>query len=137
MMNKKENQEKKNLLIFGYGVSLILFLVGIRLWIKHGLGTGHIIWFGLAGALLVVTIVNYEWLRPLYLRWMKAATGIGVIVSGVILGVLFYGVFGLIGIILRLMGKDLLNQRIEREKATYWAAREPDQRGVERYRQQF
>ena len=136
-MNIKKNQEKKNLLVFGYGFSLIFFFVGIRLWLKHGFGIDRAVWLGLGGLWLIVTIANYKWLRPAYQQWMKITGWIGTIVSAVILAVLFYGVFSPVGIILRLMGKDLLNQRIEREKATYWAAREPDQRGVERYRQQF
>lgn len=137
MMSKKKQREKKNLLVFGYGFSLIFFVVGIRLWLKYGFSIDKALWLGTGGLWLVVTIVNYEWLRPVYRGWMKVSGGIGTIVSAVILAVLFYGVFSPVGIILRLMGRDVLDRRIEKRRLTYWNRRPLDQRGEERYRQQF
>ncbi len=136
-MHKKENQEKKNLRVFGCGFGLIFLFVGIRLWVKHGFGIDKAVWLGLGGLWLLVTTARYEWLIPVYRRWMRITGRIGTVITAVVLAVLFYGVFGPIGIVFRLVGRDLLDQGIERERLTYWVKRQSDQRGEEKYRQQF
>jgi len=79
---------------------------------------------GLAFFFLLVTYINVWWLKPLYHRWMTLAHGIGTIITGIILSVMFYGVFGVVGIIMRIFSIDLLDQKIEREKSSYWIKRE-------------
>jgi hypothetical protein len=57
--------------------------------------------------------------------WMRFGLLLGHIVSPVALGILFYGVFALLGATLRLMGKDPLRLRREPAATSYWVPREP------------
>ena len=131
------NKEKKNLLVFGHGLSFIFAFVGARLWIKHGFSMEELVWFILATAFLIVTTINYQWLRVIYKKWMQVAICIGTIISAIVLTVLFYTVFGLVGIILRLMKKDILDENIAQGKITYWLERSQEHRGKEYYHRQF
>ena len=115
--------EKKNLMVFGYGLAIILALIGRHIYKHHGMGWIH----GVLGVailtLMVVTSVNYRWLLPFYKRWMQVAQAIGHVVTGIILSILFYGVFGVVGLILRLLRKDLLEEEIDHAQPTYWHKR--------------
>ena len=61
---------------------------------------------------------------------------IGWVVSHVLMAIAFYGVITPIGLLLRLAGRDLLEQRLDREAKSYWQPRRPvtDRR---RYFRQF
>jgi hypothetical protein len=91
----------------------------------------------LAAFLLFLTIARPESLRPLYTVWMKGAHFIGQTVSVVVLGLIFYLVFAPVGIVLKLLRKDLLDQKIEPQKNSYWQQRPPQPFDPKRYQQQF
>ncbi len=78
---------------------------------------------GLSVIILALTILRIEAIKPFYNVWMKAAAGIGMIVSGVVLSLIFFLVFGAVGLVLRLLRKDLLDQRFEPGKKSYWSRR--------------
>jgi membrane-associated phospholipid phosphatase len=64
-------------------------------------------------------------LRPLYIGWMMFAFVLGWINTRIILGIFFYLILTPIGLVLRLTGKDLLDERMDREASTYWKKRDP------------
>jgi len=114
------DQEKKQLVIFGYGLAVILSLISVHLWRHHGWHSAHVILFPCVITLILLTAGRYSILRPFYRQWMRGAHFIGSIITGVVLSLLFYLVFGVAGVILRLIRKDLLDQRIDRAIDSYW-----------------
>jgi hypothetical protein len=86
----------------------------------------HWSWYA-AGALLFIAagLFAYRLLRPVYVAWMMLAQVLAWLNTRVILGVFFYAILTPAGFILRLLGKDLLDERIDRSAATYWIRRAP------------
>ena len=132
-----KNKERKNLLVFGYGLAVILTFMTLRFWIKHGFSPFGVIVLLAAALLALITATNVQILKPFYTAWMAVAHRIGGVVSSVILIIIFYTLFGIAGIILRLLGKDLLSQRIEKEAKTYWRKRPSQTEDVSRYTRQY
>jgi uncharacterized membrane protein YraQ (UPF0718 family) len=119
----KPQQEKKNLLVFGYGVGILLTIFSNH-WAKHhGWGTINWVFLVIAFGLVIVTFLNYLAIKPFYKQWMKVAHAIGTVITTLILTVLYYCVFGIAGIMLRLLRKDLLDRRLDPKASTYWIAR--------------
>ncbi|MEO8256581.1 MAG: SxtJ family membrane protein [Acidobacteriota bacterium] len=75
-------------------------------------------------------------IRPVYLVWMGASFPIGWTVSHILLGATYFGLFTLVAVIFRLMGRDALARRLDRGAATYWVKRSPPA-DVARYFKQF
>ncbi len=93
-------------------------------------------WFAaLAGFFLLFGFVWPTGLKPVQKAWMTLALLMGFVMSRVILTVLFYLAFAPIGIILRLMGKDLLDMKRDRGETSYWKAHKA--RSKEDYENQF
>ena len=130
------DKQRKNLLVFGYGLAVILTTLCLKAWWSHGWKLLNTIFIVLAVLMLLITIFNEGLLKKIYDRWMKVAHVIGNTVTGIILSVLFYILFGTIGIILRLMGKDFLDQKIDKTKTTYWVKKEAPL-NKDSYKQQF
>lgn len=128
---------RRNLYVFGYGLSAILTFFGWRSYSHHQNHIVAMLLFIPAVVLLLVTILRVQSLQGFYERWMKVAHIIGTVVSTIILGVLFYVAFGLPGLILRILRKDLLNERLEPERRSYWEEREKKEFNKEHYRRQF
>ena len=52
--------------------------------------------------------------------WFKFGILLGAIVSPIIMGIIFFLVVTPTGIIMRLLGKDLLRQKLNKSKKSYW-----------------
>ncbi len=107
-----------------FGLLLTVFLGilgGISLW-KNGNLYPYL--FAAALLILILSLAYPQALKFIYKPWMMVAIVIGSIVSHVILFILFYLVFTPVGLILRLTGKDLLDEKIIRDKDSYWIERE-------------
>ena len=108
------DREKKNLVVFGYGVAVILGLVTYRVWHHEGSFIIQLVLLSCAAALIYVTWWDYTLLKPFYKCWMAVAHLIGNVITGIILSILFYLVFGVAGLILRALKKDLLDRKLDR-----------------------
>jgi hypothetical protein len=80
------------------------------------------------GAVLVfalLALVKPALLARLNRLWIKLGILLGKVVSPIALGILFYGVFTPIGIMMRLAGKDPLRLQLAPDADSYWIPRVP------------
>ena len=75
-----------------------------------------------ASTFLIVTSFKSEFLLPLNKLWMRFGLLLGMLIGPVVLGIIFFGIFAPIAILIRLSGRDELRLKIT-QKATYWILR--------------
>ena len=68
---------------------------------------------------LVLGLLNSKLLTPLNKVWFKFGILLGKIVSPLVMGIIFFFVVTPIGILMRILKKDLLNLKFSK-KTTYW-----------------
>mgnify|MGYP001472931226 CR=1 FL=1 len=68
---------------------------------------------------LILGIANSKLLTPLNKIWFKFGILLGKIVSPLVMGIIFFFVVTPIGILMRILKKDLLNLKFNK-KTTYW-----------------
>ena len=68
---------------------------------------------------LILGLINSKILTPLNRLWFKFGLLLGKFISPLIMGIIFFAVVTPIGIIMRLLKKDLLNLKYNK-KETYW-----------------
>ena len=72
---------------------------------------------------LLVTLIKSDALLPLNQLWMRFGLLLGMIVSPIVLGVIFFGLFTPIAILMRLSGRDELRLKFA-QKASHWISRQ-------------
>lgn len=76
---------------------------------------------------LSLGILGLRWpvvLRPIYTAWMVLVFPVGWLISHLIQGILFFGLFTPLGIVFRLMRRDALGRRFVPEEKSYWKEKE-------------
>ena len=68
---------------------------------------------------LVLGLLNSKILTPLNKLWFKLGIFLGKIISPIIMGIIFFLVVTSTGLIMRLLGKDVLNLKYNKNKS-YW-----------------
>tara|TARA_B100000902_G_scaffold292870_1_gene279352 strand:- start:232 stop:621 length:390 start_codon:yes stop_codon:yes gene_type:complete len=68
---------------------------------------------------LVLGLMNSKLLNPLNKIWFKFGLFLGKIISPVVMGVIFFCVVTPIGLLMKLLKKDLLNLKFNKNKS-YW-----------------
>ena len=68
---------------------------------------------------LFLGILNSKLLTPLYKLWMKFGLLLGKVVSPVVMAVIFFGVVTPTGLIMRMLGKDILKLN-KNKNNSYW-----------------
>ena len=89
----------------------------------------------ICGVFLIITIINADVLLPLNKLWMKFGILLGKIVSPIIMGIIFFGIFTPIAILMRLSGRDELHLRFKKKK-THWINRK-DVKKFDTFKKQF
>ena len=69
---------------------------------------------------LILGLLNSKILSPLNKLWFKFGIFLGKIVSPLIMGIIFFLVVTPIGLIMKLLGKDLLNLKYNYNNKSYW-----------------
>lgn len=130
-------QNRKNLREFG----IIFCIVGIVLaaisFYKNGfLTSASMVFLTAALAFLASGLFSPNILKPLHKVWMSLAVIMGYILSHVVLFIAFFLVITPMGLLLRLIRKDILDLNLNKPEATYWKDYEnvPDK---DRYRKMF
>ena len=108
---------------FGTLFVVVFGLLGAYSWWRGG---GVYPWaFGLSGLTFVVTLAKPDWLAPANRAWMKLAEVLNRVVSPIVLGVMFFGLFTPTAWVMRLAGRDAMKRRFEPAARTYWVERDP------------
>ena len=79
--------------------------------------------FVIGGCLLLLGVVLPRVLWPLQRVWMGVAVLFGWIMTRVVLLLIFYGILFPIGLIARVVGKQFLQENIQKERQSYWNMR--------------
>ena len=108
---------------FGTLFVALFGLVGTYFWWR---GSAIYLWpCGLSALTLLVTLAKPAWLTPANRAWMKLAELLNRIVSPIVLGVIFFGIFTPTAWVIRLLGRDAMKRRFEPATPTYWVERDP------------
>jgi hypothetical protein len=107
---------------FGITFFVIFGIIGgVLIYKERPFGFGFI---GLGLLFLLAGIWAKSSLRGPFKVWMGFAAVLGFFMSRILLSILFYLVITPIGLLVRLLGKDLLNERWNRDAGSYWIQKE-------------
>jgi len=106
---------------FGFSLGLGLNILGCIMFYRH---KGHFIWFTSVGSLaLVFAILFPAILAPFKKLLDKLIFVIGWVTGVTSLLIVFYLIFTPLGVLLKILGKDLLNKKIDKKISSYWIKR--------------
>ena len=107
---------------FGLVLAALLALLGGYLWYVDAVGIAQLVHAAslvLAGASLALPIG----LKPVYFPYMWLARIVAFVNIHLLLGLVFYTLFTLIGLGMRLVGRDPLDRKIAPDEESYWQRR--------------
>ena len=91
---------------------------------------------GLAIFFAALALTKPDALLPLNKLWMRLGLLLGLIVSPIVLGAIFFVLFTPMGFLIRILGRDEL--RLQAKSAdSYWKVREPNGPPAESFKNQF
>jgi len=108
---------------FGFFFTFVFLAAGSFFYFTAATVAAFILFF-LSGSFLAATLLKADILLPLNKLWMRFGLLLGMIVSPIVLGLIFFGLFTPIALVMRLAGRDELRLRF-RKKSSHWIAREP------------
>jgi len=84
-------------------------------------------WWALGPAvlLLAAALLAPRLLAPLNLLWFRLGLAMHAVVNPIVMAVMFYGAVVPMGLLLKALGKDLLQLRWQPAAETYWIRRNP------------
>ena len=106
---------------FGLVFCIIFFV--ISLWLILNQNELRYWAFFISLIFLILAILNSRILTPLNKIWFYFGIALGKIVSPIVMGIIFFFVVTPIGIIMRLLGKDILNLK-KTKNQSYWNKKE-------------
>lgn len=118
----RNKTDKKELKKFGYVIGIFLGLLAVLLFWKDKSPAVYLAY--ISGSILFLSVVYPLALKPIYITWMSFAVVMGFVMTRVLLSLLFVIIFTPAGLVIRLLRKDPLNQKIEKQKSSYWIKRD-------------
>lgn len=117
-MKKNKNTNRS----FGILFFIVFFIIGIWPILS---GNELRLWsFIIAIIFLIMGITKSRFLTPLNIAWIKFGELLGIIISPLIMGLVYFLVVLPMGILMRVLGKDLLRLKFNKNIETYWNKKE-------------
>jgi len=134
-MDKSKIGDKKELRKFGIGLAIILFAIGT---IQYYFGKG-IYWYfyNFSIIALFLALVIPKALKPVFILFSYIGLTINWFITRIILGIAFYILFTPFGVIMRLLGKDFLDLKLEEGKESFWSERKIKKLEKDDFEKQF
>ena len=120
---------------FGFFFTAIFALAGAYFLYQNAVTLSYVL-FILATLFLLATVIKSELLLPLNKLWMRFGLLIGMIVSPIVLGVMFFGLFTPMALFMRLIGRDELRLKLK-PRQSYWKPRETGDASADAFKHQF
>ena len=114
--------DRKELRTFGLSLGGVCLVWAAVLWWRGK--TAPVPWLiGASPVLVLLALTIPAALRPIHMVWMPVSRGIARALTWLLLTVVFVLVFTPYGMIMRAMGKDPLERKIDRNRSSYWIVR--------------
>ncbi|MDO8602981.1 MAG: SxtJ family membrane protein [Candidatus Omnitrophota bacterium] len=121
IVRARPEEQSRELRKFGFNIGLGLNILGCIMFYRR---REHFIWLAAIGSAALVSAVLYpKALKPLKKFLDKLIFIIGWLMSAISMSIVFYLIFTPIAILLRIIGKDLLNEKMDKKAASYWIKR--------------
>ena len=108
---------------FGFVFFIVFFLIAFYPIIYGGELRHWALIF--SGVFLLSGLFFPKVLRPLNILWLRFGLILHKVISPIIMGLLFFVTVTPTGLIMRTLGKDILNLKIQKSAQTYWIKRDP------------
>ena len=132
--NKDDNTKELKSFSLGGGIFLSI-IAGLFLYKgKSELAYGFA---SIGGAFLLIRLINFKWIEPIYKGWMKFAHILGIVNTRIILFLVFILTVVPISLLLRLFRKDILDKNLKKEAVTYWNERPKKEMNIKHYERHF
>jgi len=119
---------------FGFFFSFVFVIISIYFFYSINYIVGNL--FLIIGLFfLIVTLLNAKLLLPLNKLWMRFGVLLGMIVSPIILGIIFFGLFTPYSLVMKAMGRDALSLN-KKNKKSYWIMKSLENSKIN-FKQQF
>ena len=108
-----------------FGILFGIIFAVIAFWPLKSVGEIRVWSLAVASIFLLLGLINSKLLYPLNFVWVKFGELIGKVVAPLVMALVFFIILTPIGLFLRLIGKDLLNIKLNQNK-TYWIKRDKE-----------
>lgn len=132
---EKLNLDKTTLKKFGLtmGIAFLLITLLILAKKKYNILPTTLI----SGIFFTLSLFMPNFLKPIYIIWMKLAFILSWINTRLILIIIFYLIFTPIGLGIKIFGVDLLDRKVDKNKDSYWKRKEKKIFNASDYERQF
>jgi len=119
---------------FGFFFAFVFFIIAT--YFLYSLNfTWTCIFAGTSFVFLVISVTKADILLPMNKIWMRFGLLLGMLISPIILGIIFFGLFTPIAIFIRSIGRDELRLKLN-NKTSHWIHRNEPIKS-ESFKQQF
>lgn len=106
---------------FGVVFGVVFLLIG--LWPLLNSGSPRWLFILLACLMFLIGFIKPAWLSKPNFYWYKIGLFLGAIVAPIVMALVFLITIVPIGLLAKLFGKDMLDQRLDTSAETYWKDR--------------
>ena len=106
---------------FGFFFTIVFLIIASYFFLSDRILISYV-FFVFTVILLLITFIKEHALLPLNKLWMKFGHLIGTIISPIVLGVIFFGIFTPYSLLMRLFGRDELKLKLVKSRS-YWKLR--------------
>jgi hypothetical protein len=135
-MIQAQSASTKQLRTFAIVLIALLSIFGLINFFKGNLPITIWLW-SLASAILLMALLLPSSIKPIYQAAFFIAQILGWINTRLILGLIFYLIFAPIAILFKMIKKDPLDRKIDRQAKSYWISRDNEVVNQEQYLKQF
>ena len=128
---------RKELRKFGIISLIASVLISLLLYLLKGLGfqwAAIIIFIGLI--IFLISLISFKLTRVIYLGLILVTMPISLVVSFALLAIFYFLLLTPVGLLSRLMGRDVLGRKFDATADSYWLIRRPPD-SLDRYFHQF
>ena len=120
---------------FGFFFTSVLIASGGYFLIENSTYTA-VAFLGAGALFLVITLLKAELFLPINKLWMGFGMLLGMIVSPIVLGIIYFGLFSPIALGMRLLGRDELRLKFK-TRTSHWKLKLPIDYSSDTFKDQF
>tara|TARA_B110000027_G_C15941840_1_gene221649 strand:+ start:53 stop:466 length:414 start_codon:yes stop_codon:yes gene_type:complete len=120
---------------FGFFFTIIFLATGIYFYLENNFVITCVL-TSLSIFFFVITLLKADLLLPLNKFWMRIGLLLGMIISPIVLGLIFFGMFVPTNLIMRISGRDELHLRFKK-RHSHWILRKIQPAKLDKFKYQF